>query len=244
MSEKWADLPTGAKAGIYAGGGVVALAAISTLAWYFIRQRRIGSAEAKAAQEKEEMDRRENEQLQRNGINPDSFAEHGREYNASEMRRDGMADNNSYHVPETNPFSGPFDDGSRLGSSASNASFGAGAGAAGSMRSIHSQRGTPGPRYDYAAPPPVAQSPVMRSHSPAGSAYGMPPARGQPQYQMRSGSAPPMRTASPGPPQRGYTMQNIQSPQPMRPQRNFTDYGGGYSGQGGQGGWGDRGQRY
>lgn len=184
------------------------------------------------------------------------------------MRRDGMADNDSYHVPTTNPFSGPFDDSrSALGSRGSNASgamggaaMAGGAGAmalgAGSMRSHHSGRtGSPAPSsphqngFDFGVPPPSphmqrSHSPVIRTQSP-----GMPPPGSPRQYQMRSDSAPNAyaRMGSPGPPQQGYGMQRMQSPGPMGAQRSFTDQGGyrgppgggrGWEQQGGQGGQG------
>ncbi|EFZ03928.1 glycoside hydrolase family 16 protein [Metarhizium robertsii] len=121
-SEKWNDLPTGAKAGVYAGGGAVGALALGTLLWYYIRQRRIGAAEAKAAALRDEEDQRENARFLKDGINPDGFTDHGQEYNARELRAGGMANENSYHVPESSPFDGPFDEKSRLGSSASNVS--------------------------------------------------------------------------------------------------------------------------
>ncbi|OAQ59854.1 glycosyl hydrolase family 16 [Pochonia chlamydosporia 170] len=249
ISEKWNELPTGAKAGVYAGAGGVAALAIGTLLWYYFRQRRIGAAEAKAAAEREERDRRENAQFQKNGINPDSFAAHGQEYNARDLRAGGMADNNSYHVPESNPFSGPFDEKSRLGSSASNASTMGGAGAAmagGAMGAAGAMRGQPGRPaspassnhhgFDFGVPPspghPPARShsPGMRSHSPMirSQSPGMPPpgSPGSPrQYQMRSDSAPDpySRMGSPGPHQQGYGLQRMQSPGTMGPQRSFTD---------------------
>lgn len=253
IGEKWNELPTGAKAGVYGGGAAVGALALGTLLWYYIRQRRIGAAEAKAAAAREEQDRRENEQFKKNGINPDGFAAHGQEYNAMELRAGGMSDNNSYHVPESNPFNGPFDEKSRLGSSASNVSSMHGAamaggamGAAGAMGAMRGQPGrtaSPAPSnhgFDFGVPPSpgrpprsqspgvLPQSPMMRSQSP-----GMPPpgSASPRQHQMRSDSAPNAysRMGSPGP-QQGYGLQRMQSPGTMGPGRSFTDnqQGGGY----------------
>lgn len=250
-SEKWNDLPTGAKAGVYAGGGAVGALALGTLLWYYIRQRRIGAAEAKAAALRDEEDQRENARFLKDGINPDGFTDHGQEYNARELRAGGMANENSYHVPESSPFDGPFDEKSRLGSSASNVSTlvgaaGAGAVAGGAMGAAGAMRGQPGRTaspapsnhgFEFGVPP----SPGHPSRSPS---PGMPP--GSPrQHQTRSGSAPDpnSRMGSPGPHQQGYGLQRMQSPGAMGPQRSFTDNqqpGYGYRGpasSGGNNGW-------
>ncbi|KAK2592668.1 hypothetical protein QQS21_009635 [Conoideocrella luteorostrata] len=243
MSEKWNDLPSGAKAGVYAGGAAVAALALGSLLWYYIRQRRIGAAEALAAQERELDERRENEQFQKTGINPDGFSAHGQEYNPRQFRSAGIADNDSYHVPESNPFDGPFDEKHRLGSSASNASgmvggaamAGGAMGAAGTMHGHPARTASPASSnhhgFDFGVPPspgmpPRSQSPgsrsqssMMRSQSPSLPSPGSPH-----QHQMRSSSTTNAysRMGSPGP-QQGYGLQRMQSPGAVSPQRSFTD---------------------
>ncbi|KHN99842.1 Concanavalin A-like lectin/glucanase, subgroup [Metarhizium album ARSEF 1941] len=225
LGEKWNDLPSGAKAAVYAGGAVVAALAVGTLLWYYIRQRRIGAAEAKAAAQREDEERRENARFLKDGVNPDGFTAHGQEYNASELRAGGVADKNTYHVLESSPFDGPFDEKSRLGSSASNVSSlggaaGAGVVAAGAMRGQPGRTASPAPSshrgFDFGVPPSPGHPP--RSQSP-----GMPQSARQ--HQMRGDSSPDpySRTGSPGPRQQGYGLQRMQSPGAMGPQRSFTD---------------------
>jgi hypothetical protein len=232
ISEKWNDLPSGAKVGVYSGGGAVGALLIGTLLWYYIRQRRIGAAEAKAAAQREEQERRENAEFARKGINPDGFADHGQEYNARDLRTGGMADNNSYRVPDSSPFEGPFDEKSRLGSSASNVSSMRGAvmaggamGAAGAMRGQPSRTASPAPSsqhgFDFGVPPSPGHPP--RSQSPASMNPGS-PGSSRP-YQMRSDSAPNpySRMGSPGPQQQGYGLQRMQSPGAVGAQRSFSE---------------------
>ncbi|GAO18853.1 uncharacterized protein UV8b_01786 [Ustilaginoidea virens] len=226
LGDKWNDLPSRSKAAVYGGAGAVGALAFGALLWFYIRQRRIGAAEARAAAEREEKERRENELLNKNGIDPDGFAEYGHEYDARKLRAQGLSDGNSYHVPESNPsdpFSGPFDESSRLGSSASNVSGMVGAAA---LRSQPGRTASPAPSqhhhgFDFGVPPSPGHPPrrsqptMLRSQSPTISPPGSPN-----QYQMhqlRSGSAPNAysRVASPG--------LGPQSPTNNGPQRNFTD---------------------
>ncbi|OAA34043.1 Concanavalin A-like lectin/glucanase, subgroup [Metarhizium rileyi] len=214
VGDKFNDLPAGAKTGIYAGGAAVGALAIGTLLWYYLRQRRIGAAEAKAAVQREEEDRQENAMFLKNGINPDGFTAHGQEYNAGELRAGGVADN-SYQALDSNPFNGPFDEKSRLGSSASSLSTPSGAGASaivggaiGAMQGQSSRTASPAPSshhgFEFGVPP----SPGHPSPSPwPPMSPGSPP-----QYQMRSGSAPNpySEMGSPGPHQQGYGLQRMQ----------------------------------
>ncbi|KAH7265859.1 hypothetical protein NW759_011762 [Fusarium solani] len=48
--EKWEALPTGTKTAVYGGGVAVAAVGVSALAFYWLRQRRAGASEAKAAE--------------------------------------------------------------------------------------------------------------------------------------------------------------------------------------------------
>lgn len=253
IGEKWNDLPSGARIGVYAGGAAVAALAIGTLLFYFIRQRRMGAKEAKAARERDEAERLEMERFKKQGIDPDGFTEYGQEYDAREMRKGGMSDADSYHVPETTAAS-PLGGASwGAGAAAGGIAAGAGAGAAAAMRSpqsprspapsSHSHRDNRGPGsphgFDFGVPPspghPRSQSPLLRSQSP-----GMPPQGPlpSPRGQLRSDSAPNayMRVGSPGP-QGGYGPGRMQSPGPMGPQRSFTDGQQGYRGNDNQQGY-------
>jgi hypothetical protein len=58
-AEKWEKLPTATKTAVYAGGvGAVALG-VGALAFFYIRARRAGTAEGKAADEKAQTERHE-----------------------------------------------------------------------------------------------------------------------------------------------------------------------------------------
>ncbi|KAF4979926.1 hypothetical protein FZEAL_3968 [Fusarium zealandicum] len=56
-SEKWAEVPTGAKTAVYAGAVGAAAVGVGALAFYFWRQRRAGASEAQQATEKAESER-------------------------------------------------------------------------------------------------------------------------------------------------------------------------------------------
>ncbi|KAG6038733.1 hypothetical protein E4U41_003784 [Claviceps citrina] len=247
LGEKWADLSTGAKAGVYGGGAAVAGLALGALIWYFLRQRRIGAAEAKAAQERELRERRENEEFRKRGVNPDGFTSFGEEYNARQFRSEGTSGGDPYHAPASNPFHGPFDEKTRLGSSAGNASgLVAGAAAAEFMRGQPSRTASPAPSsqhgFDFGVPPspgltPRSQSPSMQSQVPLMSppSPGVPPQGAPSQCQMRNSSAPTGYTRIGSPEaQESYGMQRMQSPGVMNPQRSFSgnqQSGYGYRGQ-------------
>ncbi|KAG5977115.1 hypothetical protein E4U55_007066 [Claviceps digitariae] len=255
IGEKWAALPSATKTAVYGAGAAVGALAFGALIWYYLRQRRIGAAEAKAAQERELIERRENEDFQKRGVDPDGFIAYGHEYDAAQFRSEGMTDGNSYHVPSSNPFSGPFDDEkSRLGSSASNisgmvggavvAGGAAGAGAAGTMHGQLSRTASPAPSsnhgFDFGVPPSPGLLP--RSHSPASPSHlplmysqspGI-PLQGSPRpHQMRSGSDGYARIGSPASSE-SYGMQRMQSPGAVSPQRSFNEnhQAGGYGSRG------------
>ncbi|KAG6105661.1 hypothetical protein E4U14_005009 [Claviceps sp. LM454 group G7] len=250
--EKWAGLSTGAKAAVYGSGIAVAGLALGTLLWYYLRQRRIGAAEAKAAQERELLERRENEEFQKRGVDPDAFTAYGQEYDARQFQAEGMTDGNSYHVPEPNPFNGPFDEKNRLdnaggkpcgmlgGAAAAGAAVGAAgaAGAAGAMRGQPSRTASPAPSshhgFEFGVPaspgrPSHAQSPDWSSPSPLKHSQSI-AAQGSSrpyQNQMRSGTAPGgyARIESPTSPE-SYDMQRMQSPGGMSDHGSFNSHQG------------------
>ncbi|KAH7013752.1 concanavalin A-like lectin/glucanase domain-containing protein [Ilyonectria destructans] len=58
-AEKWQSLPTATKTAVYAGGAGALAAGVAGLAFFFLKQRRAGNAEAKMATEKAESERHE-----------------------------------------------------------------------------------------------------------------------------------------------------------------------------------------
>ncbi|KAM7198501.1 concanavalin A-like lectin/glucanase domain containing protein [Rhypophila sp. PSN 637] len=101
MAEKWEELPSTAKTAIYAGAAGVGAIIIVLAVFYCIRQRRRGNREAKIAEAKMQEERLELERYKQAGIDPDSFIANGHEYNAKEMRDEGISDKDSYSVPNT-----------------------------------------------------------------------------------------------------------------------------------------------
>ncbi|KAM7187160.1 concanavalin A-like lectin/glucanase domain containing protein [Naviculisporaceae sp. PSN 640] len=101
MAEKWEELPSTAKTAIYAGGAGLGAIIIVLAVFYCIRQRRRGVREAKIAEAKMQEERLELERFKQAGIDPDSFIANGHEYNAKEMREEGLTDKDSYSVPNT-----------------------------------------------------------------------------------------------------------------------------------------------
>ncbi|KAK3364577.1 concanavalin A-like lectin/glucanase domain-containing protein [Lasiosphaeria hispida] len=101
VTEKFNNLSPTAKIAIYASaagvGGILVIFAL----FYCIRQRRRGAREARLAEAKAEQERMELERFRKAGVDPDSFTDQATEYNAMDMRRDGLSDKNSYSVPPT-----------------------------------------------------------------------------------------------------------------------------------------------
>ncbi|KAL2134965.1 hypothetical protein VTI74DRAFT_10192 [Chaetomium olivicolor] len=250
LSEKWNDLSSGSKIAIYASiSGFFGLMFLTGII-YCIRQRRRGAREAKIAEARAEAERLELERFKKAGIDPDSFASQASEYNAKEMRRDGLADPDSYSVPPT-----PAAPASPLGGSnwdpASAALAAAGAGAIGGTAAAGAMRSPQSPRN---ASPGAYPNREANSGSPAPSRHAQSPAPGMmspnqryAQQPNRSYSSPnaQMRMGSPAPSQRDFSgMQRSASPAQLahpQPQRSFTT--GGYGSETGHGEYGrqDRG---
>jgi hypothetical protein len=225
LSEKWNDLPNGAKIGVYAGAaGFVGLLAVCGL-FYCIRQRRRGAREARAAEARAEAERLELERFRKAGVDPDSFASHGHEYNPKEMRRDGTVDQDSYSIPgspapdATNPAS-PLD---HIGSAGVGAGVGAAA-AASAMRSPMSPRHNDAQSHRGPGSPPLGPDGFVtggmysdrpdNNRSP-GPQQGMMSPTQQYAQPNRSYTSPPdahLRMGSPGPHQLAHP----------QPQRSFT----------------------
>ncbi|KAL6787473.1 glycoside hydrolase family 16 protein [Trichoderma afarasin] len=86
ISQKWDNLPAGARIGVYVAAGVVAAVLIGALLWYCIKQRRDGAREARLATEMEKMDRMELDKLKREGVDPDAYTD----YDSRSMRKEGV----------------------------------------------------------------------------------------------------------------------------------------------------------
>ncbi|EPE08083.1 glycoside hydrolase family 16 protein [Ophiostoma piceae UAMH 11346] len=103
LAQKWNNLSSTAKIAVYASGaGVGALIAAVGL-YYCIRQRRRGAEENRLYEERMAQERMELNQLKKDGINPDSLAASGSEYNARDMSKDGMTSGNAYNIPPGTP---------------------------------------------------------------------------------------------------------------------------------------------
>ncbi|XWW98234.1 hypothetical protein V2A60_006231 [Cordyceps javanica] len=228
----WKNLSPNAKIGIYSAIGAVAALAIGTLLYYYIRQRKLGAAEARLADEKADADRLELEQFRRDGVNPDGFREHGHEYGekSNNLSPSGAAGDPFSHPDDSRPGSrNPSVNNMALAGAAG--AFAGGAVAAGHAPS-HAVPGTPTSPYG-----PYNSTNAVGNHSgfdfglPASSASGgfnnnaqrqvsqahsdvMPLRQTQsPVGQMRSVSvaADSYRFGSPAP-QQAYGMNRMQSP--------------------------------
>lgn len=254
ISDKFNNLSPTAKLAIYASAAGVGVVLLAWALFYCIRQRRRGAREAALAMKKQEEERLELERFKMAGINPDSFAEQGIEYNAKEMAREGVSSKDSYSVPAS-PSNEKWETAAALGAGA----VGGGAVAANGMRSpmpllregAQSPRvASPGPNNSRGPYAGAGYSPISNSHSDMRSpgpmspmrtaSPGMPPPGPLPANpSQRSFSSPnaQMRIGSPGPQQGGYGGGRVNSPGPMAaPQRSFTNPRPPMSGYGGQAG--------
>jgi len=239
LADKWNGLSSGARIAIYASSAGVVTAFLGFALYYCIKQRRRGAREAKLAEQRLVSDRMELDQFKKAGIDPDSFVVANAEYNAKDMRRDGLADKDSYSVPGT-PLEGVNEkswspiDGAGL----------AVAGAAPPLRSPVGRVAGAGQgafnSAGYGRVPDRTGSPAQMASPIRAGPPGMPPSfppPASPAHRSFSSPNPHMR-ASPGPQMGGYQdMSRTQSPAQMArppPQRSFTSGGGGgYRGDGG-----------
>ncbi|KAF1739464.1 putative extracellular glycosidase [Beauveria bassiana] len=216
-ADGWKNLSPNAKIGIYSGAGAVAALAIGTLLYYYIRQRRLGAAEARLADEKTEAERLELAQFRKDGVDPDGFREHGHEYGekSGNLTPLGTAGNPFNHPDDSRP-------GSRHPTVPDVAFAGAAGAAAGGAMAVghapsHAAPATPtSPHgFDFGVPPSPATAgfgndahrQVSRTQSDM-----MPPRQPQsPVGQTRSATADPYRLGSPAP-QQGYGLHRMQSP--------------------------------
>lgn len=169
MAEKFEALSPTAKIAIYASAAGVGTVILAFILFYCIKQRRRGAHEAKMAEQKADQERMELEGFRKAGIDPDSFTSTATEYNAKDMRSGGLADANSYSVP--NSPAGKLDE--KWGAAAAvGAGAAGGAAAAGAMRSPMPllRDGAQSPRVTSPATPGGFNAPYSdrsATHSPA-----------------------------------------------------------------------------
>ncbi|KAI8958321.1 glycoside hydrolase family 16 protein [Daldinia sp. FL1419] len=88
LSDKWNELPSGTKSGVYAAAGGVGAILLIALVFYSFKQRRRGQKEAAALAQQQEQERLEMERFKKEGRDPDALAFDGAEYDAA---KGGMA---------------------------------------------------------------------------------------------------------------------------------------------------------
>lgn len=192
VSEKFNELSPTAKTAVYAGSVGAGCALIAFGLWYFIRQRKRGAAEASLAARRAEDERLELEGFHKRGIDPDSFAgSTGTEYNASDISKNGVVQENTYSVPATHE--------KNVWNAAPVAAGAAGIGAAAGMRSYNDSPNGQGQvlsplRTQSPGMPPSGPLPMAPSRSTSQGGYSR---LGSPDGQY---SPPPM-----SPPSQGYS---------------------------------------
>ncbi|KAI1645816.1 glycoside hydrolase family 16 protein [Daldinia loculata] len=159
LSDKWNELPSGTKSGVYAAAGGVGAILLVALIFYYFKQRRRGQQEAALAAQRLEQDRVELERFKKEGRDPDALAFDGAEYNA----KSGMA-TTAYGLPDSPPGSsaGPPEKAwDPTGSSS--------AAAMPLLRddTMSNYRDSPGSGPAPQIPAPTSTSPVNRSFSPS-----------------------------------------------------------------------------
>ncbi|OAA70336.1 Concanavalin A-like lectin/glucanase, subgroup [Cordyceps fumosorosea ARSEF 2679] len=193
----WKNLSPTAKIGIYSAIGVVSALALATLLYYYFRQRRLGAAEARLADEKDKAERLELAQFRRDGVDPDSFREHGHEYGekAANLSPPGTSSGNPFNHPDDSRPGSRNPSMPTLALSAGAAGAAAGGVMAAGHAPSHAAPGTPtSPRGGYNSP-----------NAHAGFDFGVPPS------PVRSATADPYRLGSPDP-QQAYGMNRMQTP--------------------------------
>ncbi|XXH03200.1 hypothetical protein Hte_009597 [Hypoxylon texense] len=103
LSEKWNDLPSGTKSGVYAGAGGVGALLFLGLAVYYVKQRRRGKQEAALAAQRMEQERVEMERFKKEGGNPDALAFDGAEYGGKGGMATTTTTTTTYAVPDSPP---------------------------------------------------------------------------------------------------------------------------------------------
>ncbi|KAI1655894.1 glycoside hydrolase family 16 protein [Daldinia decipiens] len=164
LSEKWNDLPSGTKSGVYAASGGVGAILLVALIFYYFKQRRRGQQEAALAAQRLEQDRVELEMYKKEGRDPDALAFDGTEYNS----KSGMA-STTYGLSDSPPGSSagpPQKTWDPTGSS--------GAAAMPLLRddTMSTYRDSPGSGPTPQIPAPTSTPPINRSFSSSSNAPG------------------------------------------------------------------------
>jgi hypothetical protein len=215
-SQKFEDLPLGARIAIFAGSGVVGALIIGGAIFYCIKQRRRGAEEARLAMQRADNERVEMAGFKRDGIDPDGFAERAPSYHAG-MKKQSVYGSNAYNALEsTTSLDEKWGGSSAVGASAAGAT-------AGSMRSVSNP---------YANPFEQGDMPSPRLGSPASASYHDSRGPGSPRSQRSYGNGTPpppgmqpIRTPSPGMHGQG----GMQSPQPLYSPSHHSDRNSTYS---------------
>ncbi|KAI0475750.1 glycoside hydrolase family 16 protein [Xylariaceae sp. FL0804] len=102
LSEKWDDLSSSTKDGIFAAAAGVGALAFGALAFYYFKQRRSGQKEAALAAQRDQQERVELERFRKEGRDPDSLGYEGMDYAGAK----GTMFGSSYSaVPDSPPHS-------------------------------------------------------------------------------------------------------------------------------------------
>lgn len=99
LSEKWDELPSGKKSGVYIGAAAVGAILFGALLFYYIKQRRQGAREASMAVHESERERMEMDRY-RKSRGPDDLAFDGAD--ASGVGK-GPSVNVGYAIPDSPP---------------------------------------------------------------------------------------------------------------------------------------------
>jgi hypothetical protein len=101
LAEKWNDLSPVAHIAVYSSAGAVGAIIVAVGLYYCIKQRKRGREENRLYEQRLQAERLELEQFKKAGIDPDSLANEGADYNARDMAKDGSASAGAYNVPGT-----------------------------------------------------------------------------------------------------------------------------------------------
>ncbi|KAI0173686.1 glycoside hydrolase family 16 protein [Hypoxylon sp. FL1284] len=206
LSEKWDDLPSSTKTGVYAAAGGVGALLFIGLIFYYLKQRKRGKQEAALAAQRQEQERVELERFKKEGRNPDALDFDGTEYNPK-----GGMETTTYAVSDSPP-----------GSSAGppeKAWDPTGSGGAAAVPLLRNNTMSPplaSPGHGPAGPLRNNSLASVRSQSPGMPLQFQPPAPSSPVNRSFSPSNASMRMGSPGPQAGPYGAPRINSPAPGR----------------------------
>ncbi|KAI1334658.1 glycoside hydrolase family 16 protein [Xylariaceae sp. FL0016] len=213
LSEKWDELPSTTKSGVYAAAGGVGAILIIALAFYYWKQRRRGQQEAALAAARDENDRVELERFKKEGRDPDTLAFDGQSTAYMGATKGGLFGASYAAVPDSPP-------GSAAGPPAHEKAWdptGASAGV-GSMPAVPY-------RDEMASPAPGALSRNSSLGQTPGSPPSFPPPA-SPANRGFSGSDASTRLGSPGPQDGGFGINRVASPASMRGTTPAPQHGG------------------